>query len=220
MPFFGIGFLILSRSLREAFYLGSFDVKTLPYITATVAVLALPVVGGFVRLLAIYRTKTVMRAVLVLISSGLGLMWPFLRDSKIAVVAFYLWTTLGTLLITSGFWVLTAEQFAVRGAKRLFGLISAGGTAGAMIVGTSLGWLTEALGLYSLVLVLIAMAILIILVQWALPNDVSSRSTPKKEESTSIKESLSLVWNTKHLRILGLIIMTATMASTLIDYQF
>ena len=58
--------------------------------------------------------------------------------TRVLIVLFYLWTALGILLISSGFWVVTSELFAVRSAKRLFGLISAGGTLGAMTMGLSL----------------------------------------------------------------------------------
>ncbi len=50
--FLVIAFLILGRSLREAFYLTSFPIETLPYITAAVAFLSVPTVALFARRLA------------------------------------------------------------------------------------------------------------------------------------------------------------------------
>jgi len=150
--FFGaflvIGFLILARSLREALYLTTFDVKTLPYITAAVAVLGLPTVGLFTQLLSRYGARVTLRRIVLTLMVGLVLLGPLAMRSGMTVVVFYLWTTLGTLLLTSGFWVVTAEYFPLRSAKRLFGFIAAGGTSGAMVIGTSLSWLT---GLFEIV---------------------------------------------------------------------
>ena len=56
----------------------------------------------------------------------------------LSTVAFYVFTALGPLLLTSGLWVVTSERFALRDAKRLFGMIGAGGTLGAMLAGISL----------------------------------------------------------------------------------
>ena len=50
--FFIIAFSILGRSLREGLYLGTFPIETLPYITIAVAVMSVPAVGVFGRLLS------------------------------------------------------------------------------------------------------------------------------------------------------------------------
>ena len=84
-----------------------------------------------------------MRAVIVLASAGLlavygAVMAPTqLLENRPAAVVFYLWTVVATLLLTSGFWIVTSEMFAVREAKRLFGLISAGGALGTFATGLS-----------------------------------------------------------------------------------
>ena len=217
-----IGFLILARSLREALYLTSFNVKTLPYITAAVVILALPTVGLFTKLLARYNTRVVLKGILVAVALGLALLWPLINQSRIAVVAFYLWTALGTLVITSGFWVSTSEYFPLRSAKRLYGLISAGGTAGAMVIGTSLSWVTSQIEIIFLVPALIGMLAVFYLIQVLLPALETSRelSVEAAEEKTSIREGLGLVWQTPHLRLIAMIVATATLATTLLDYQF
>lgn len=211
--------MILGRSLREAFYLTSFDVKTLPYVTAGVAILGLPVIGLFSRLLTRYGSRTTFKVLLIVLGAGLGILWPFLERFRPAVALFYLWTALGEMVLTSGFWVITSEQFALRGAKRLFGLIGAGGTLGAMMTGLSLPWLTRNAEVVQLVPLLIAILILFFLSQFLLPQPLED-DRPGRQEKTSIREGLTLVWKNRHLRTIGLVVMTATMASTLLDYRF
>lgn len=218
--FFVIGFMVLARSLREALYLTAFPVETLPYIMAAVAVLSVPTVAIFGRLLARHAPRTVLTAVALIVATGLVLLWPFATRVGPGVVLFYLWTALGTLLLTSGFWVVTSEYFAVRGAKRLYGLIGAGGTAGAMIVGNALVWLTTRVELIWLVPLLIALLAGLLISQWRLPRSARSSVIGRRRSDGSMRESLVTAWNSPHLRIVALIVFTATVATTLLDYQF
>jgi ATP/ADP translocase len=221
--FLVMSFAILARAMREALYLTAYDVKTLPYIIAAVAVISVPTVGLFARLLLRYSPRKVVMAVQIALSAGLALIWPFLGRSNVPgaeVVAFYLLTALGTLLLTSGFWVVISEYFAVRGAKRLFGLIGAGGTAGTMVTGNSLVWLTRRLDLPWLVILLIAIIGLFFIAQSLLPPLTGAGHEGDDKARTSIPESLKLTWDTPHLRTLAAIVFAVAIATTLLDYQF
>lgn len=214
-----LGFMIVGRSLREAFYLTSFDVKTLPYITASAAVLSLAVVSGYSRFLASRSPLKVLQILLATVFLGVAALWPLIDVSRVAVVVFYLWTSLGAMVLASGFWIVVADIFPLRGAKRLFGLISAGGTAGAMVLGASLGRLTRAVDVFWLVPSLLAFLGFLALVVSLSPHKASEKGT-EAQKRESFGDGLRLLWADGHLRTLGLIVMTATMASTLLDYQF
>ncbi len=219
--FFVMGFLVLARSLREALYLTSFAVETLPYITAAVAVLSVPTVGVFIRLITRHHPKRIFAAVLVALAAGLLLLWPVASRHDAAVVAFYLWTALGTLLITSGFWIVISDYFPVRGAKRLYGLIGAGGTAGAMVMGNSLVWLTRQIDLSWLIPGLILILSITLAVQRLLPHTESSPSQAADDEGdTAMGSALSLVWRSQHLRTVAAIVFIVAVATTMLDYQF
>ncbi len=222
--FCAIAFLILARSLREALYLTSFDVTTLPYITIAVAVLGLPTAGAFTAVMARLEPRAAFRLALVLVSAGLLVLWPLISLSPAAVVAFYLWTALGTLIVTSGFWIVTSEHFALREAKRLFGLIGAGGTLGAMVTGISLRYLTLSFETIELIPLLVGILALLLLFQTLLGKHVQDPTEDlqvgKEEGKASIRQGLSLVWQTPHLRTIALVVFAATIASTLLDYQF
>jgi len=212
--------MIVGRSIREALYLSTFDVKTLPYITASATLLGLPTVGLFTRVLARTSPRSVLLGVLFVVTAGLAALWPFLQHSSIAVVIFYLWTYLGTILLTSGFWIVVSEHFPLRGAKRLYGFISAGGTVGAMVVGTSLTWLTKVYGIEGLIPFLFSFLLLFFLIQVFLPQTDRAQTEGPSESSASLLESLKEVVDHPHLRSIAGIVMLATLASTLLDYQF
>jgi AAA family ATP:ADP antiporter len=176
--FLFMAFNILARSLRETLYLSTFDVKSLPYIIAAVAFLSLPVVGAFTSMLARFSPGRVLRDLTEILVVGLAVLWPFAARSGAATIVFYLWTALGTLLFGSGFWVMTSELFPVRGAKRVFGIISAGGTAGALIMGVSLRSLARLIELTWMIPMLMALLLLFLLVQFSLPKQDERRISP------------------------------------------
>lgn len=214
--------LTLGRALREGLYLDNFAVDTLPYVTAAVALLGLPLAQRFSRFLARYELTRVLMGLILVEAAGLALLWlaagvtAWLRP---AIVAFYLWTALGLLLLTSGFWVLTAERFPLRGAKRLYGLVSAGGTAGAMTAGLALGALAEDIDLRLLVPLLIA--ILLLFLALVLAQRDGARPAERGEEARGgLLSGLGEVWGNTHLRVIALMVICATGASALVDYQF
>ena len=145
--FLVMSFSISARSLREAFFIDEFAVESLPYVIVLTALVSLPSVGAFSRLMAHHEPEAVYQRLISMLIAGLVVLWilnslvsepgpvdvsrppevsPLLDG--LSIVAFYVFTALGTLLLTSGFWVVTSERFALRDAKRLFGMIGAGGT--------------------------------------------------------------------------------------------
>jgi len=222
--FLVMAFLVLARSLREALYLSAFDVRTLPYITGAVALLSIPIVGAFSKMLARYSPKKVLIGLLFILAAGLvalwalAVAWAVTEFRSAAIVTFYLWTALGTLLLTSGFWVVTSEFFPVRGAKRLFGLIGAGGTAGAMVMGSLLIWLARHFTPVWLQLWLVGLLVLFFCALQFLPKiEVAAAA---KQEGSSTLESAVAVWKSPHLRTIGWIIFVVGVATALLDYQF
>ena len=219
--FFVISFLILGRSLREALYLSTFPVETLPYITASVAFLSVPSVVAFARLISRHDPQTVLRGVMLVLAAGIAAAWWLTMRAPAAVILFYLWVALGTLLITSGFWLVTAELFPVRGARRLFGLIGAGGTLGAMVTGNTLAIIADDVELGFLVPGLVVILVLFFLVTLALPRPATAATTTYPGAvSPSVWKGLRRATRSRHLRTIALIVFTATVASTLVDYQF
>jgi ATP/ADP translocase len=223
--FLVIAFLVLARSLRESIYITVFPVESLPYVVGAVALASVPTVGIFARQLSRHEPRRVLLGTVVLMAAGLTVLWPFATRLPIAVVAFYIWTALSALLLTSGFWIVTSEYFPVRGAKRLYGLIGAGGTAGAMVMGNSISWLLSRLSIASLVPVLVALLVAFMVVQSFLPAMAGGQPGDDVRDAgetrpSAIREGLTLVWQTPHLRTIAFIVASATVASTLVDYQF
>ncbi len=218
--FLVLSFLILARSIREALYLSQFPVETLPYVTGASVLLAVPAVAAFIRLLGRVSPRAAYQSLILIIGLALTGLWILLPVHRAATVAFYVVTDGGAVLLASGFWVIVSELFPVRDAKRLFGLISAGGTLGAMTSGLSIGRLTAWLGgSIPLIGVLLLFLALLAVLQTLLPRSVQVSSN-ESEKPAGLGTAITTIRATPHLRLIALVVFAATFATTLLDYQF
>ncbi len=107
---------------------------------------------------------------------------------------FFIWASVYNLFIVSVFWSFMADSFSTEQAKRLFGIIAAGGTAGALTGPALTAVLVMALGPTNLLLVsaaflLIAVGCIYRIIAWkkSVTNDVL-----QKGESTAVLPDVSV----------------------------
>lgn len=216
-----MAFVVLSRALREALFLASFDASYLPYIGGAAIGLGLAGAGLFASALGRRQPKPVLRVVISSLGIALAFLYPFLDRSDPVVVLFYLSTAVGTLLLTSGFWLVTSELFAVREAKRLFGLVSAGGTLGMLVAGTSIRPLLSRFEPRDLVFVLIGLLGLGLLLNEVIARDRREAAAPKdRDAARSRGEGIRLVLEEPQVRLIASVLLLIGAASALVDYQF
>ncbi|MBT8478975.1 MAG: hypothetical protein KJO06_08665 [Gemmatimonadetes bacterium] len=224
--FFIMGFAVMAGALREAFYLAYFGSDTLPYILYAGLVVGLPAVAVFSRLMVSRVPRMVMRSVVAVSCAGLLVVYVLVLlpgpplDSRLASVVFYLWTVVAALLLTSGFWIIVSDVFAVREAKRLFGLISAGGAAGTLVTGVSLSMLLTRFQPVHLVPLLIAFLGLAQLTLELMPRDRLRRGRSEAVRDTRGRlESLRTLTSNRHLRLIAGIVLLASAASYIVSWQ-
>ena len=218
--FFLLSFTILTRSLRESLFLASQPIEKLPLMTGAVVLFSLPLVGRFSQLMGRHRPRRVLSRLTLLVVAGLLALGKLLPHQPWAIPALYLWTAMGSLLMASGFWMVAAELFPLRGAKRLFSLISAGGTLGAMVTGLSLSWLTRQVDLNLLVLLSAVPPLLFLLSIYLLPGGEKEPLPLPATKGPPLLEAARTTWREKHLRLMAGIIFVATTVMTLVDFQF
>jgi AAA family ATP:ADP antiporter len=95
---------------------------------------------------------------LVYLFFAVGLMiflacFSLLDDISWAARVFYVWVSVYNLFVVSVFWSFVSDIFRREQGKRLFGLIAAGGSLGAVTGPTLAAWLAQVLGVASLLLV-------------------------------------------------------------------
>jgi AAA family ATP:ADP antiporter len=80
---------------------------------------------------------------------------------------FYVWMSVFNLFITMVFWALMADRFSLAQSKRLFGVIAAGGTLGAIFGSWLASQLAERLGTPALLLIAVASLVVATVAAWA-----------------------------------------------------
>ena len=224
--FFTMGFGVLAGALRDAFYLGNFDADTLPYVLYASIVVGLPAVALFSRLMARRSPHKVIRVVTAITAAGLLLLYALTLlpdvgpDTRTASVIFYLWTVVAALLLTSGFWIVVSEVFAVREAKRLFGLISAGGAMGALVTGVSLSALLTRFPPVHLVPLLVALLLGSLVVVELVPHDrlAGGRDSRGPSDGRSFG-GLRALASSRHLCLVAAIVLLTSAASYVVSWQ-
>ncbi len=66
--------------------------------------------------------------------------------------AFFVWVSVYNLFVVSVFWSLLADLFTGAQGRRLFGVVAAGGSAGALLGSATVAWLAGSLGVANLLL--------------------------------------------------------------------
>jgi len=219
--FFLLSFMVLSRSLRESLFLANFDIGKLPLMTGTAVLFNLLAVGQFSRLLVDFKPRQILTILSLVLVVGLVILWGLLPVFAWAIGGLYVLTTVGSLLMASGFWVMVAEVFPLRGAKRLFSLIAAGGTLGALITGFSISPVTQVMELSWLVLFSALLPLAFLVLVYLLPvTETEARSPIQDKGGIALLEASRATWGNRQLRLMAGIIFLATLVMTLIDFQF
>ena len=216
--FLVMSFLVLSRALREAAYLDVFDASTLPYVMGGVVALSFPAAGAFSKALELVNPRRAMRALSLFLAVAVAAIWPFIDDSATGVVVFYLVTAVGTVLLTSGFWLVVSEMLVVREAKRLFGLISAGGTLGVLVTGLAVGAAVQRVEPSLLVPALVFLLLAAAALNEFVPRDRMSLNP--SGPAVRWTETVAMVARNEHVRTLTLVVLLVAALGTIVDFQF
>jgi ATP:ADP antiporter, AAA family len=123
--------------------------------TAVVTLLVTPAFGYLVsrfRRMVFITTNYLFFAASLLVFYGLLVLTPEAVGERTGQV-FYVWFSVFNLFATMVFWALMADRFSLEQSKRLFAVIAAGGTVGAIYGPTLAMFLAEPLGTPGLLLI-------------------------------------------------------------------
>lgn len=138
---------------------------------------------------------------------------------------FFVWVSVFNLFAVSVFWSFMADIYSTAQAKRLYGFIAAGGTSGALagpLLTASLVGVVGAKGLMlvSAALLVLAIAMLVRLRQWAgHPPEASRASGPAAEMQGSVWSGIVDVLRTPRLLGICLYLLAFALLSTFLYFQ-
>jgi ATP:ADP antiporter, AAA family len=143
-----------------------------------------------------------------------------------AARAFFVWTSVYNLFVVSVFWSFMADLYTNEQAKRLFGFVSAGGTAGALTGPVLAAALARPLGAASLLLVaagFLGVAVLCIRQLIASADDrpgvAAQPSAAARPLGGGILQAIPLVLRSPYLLGIALFMLLFTTASTVLYFQ-
>jgi AAA family ATP:ADP antiporter len=221
---FAVGAFLTGRTVRDALFLAHSDRSTLAwmYVASAVAVTCAGLIYG--RLATRIRRDSMALGTASLLAVGFVGAWGLERIHAVWVYsAIYVYVEVMGALVLVQFWTLANELFNAREAKRLYGLIGAGGTFANIIIGLLAARIATAFGTSSLLLM-----VAVLLVGAAAASLAGGRigrqrlfaravtgKTPGKRSGGA-----SRVLNDGHLRAVALLSAVTFFTTTLIDFQF
>ncbi|HEY4645775.1 MAG TPA: MFS transporter [Steroidobacteraceae bacterium] len=148
------GYFML-RPVRETVgtVLGEEEVSNLFVVTWGASILVIPLYG---LLCSVLPRSVLLPLIYGIVSASLLGVWALLEanpDSHGAARFFYVWISVLNLFIVSVFWTFMVDMFSSGQAKRLFGIIAAGGTLGGLLGPILTDVLVEPLGRNNLLLI-------------------------------------------------------------------
>ena len=209
---------VAGKATRDALFLSSFPVTSLPRIVIASALLSALVVLAWAQLLN--RRGPYPLMALAFVVSGLAMLaigFAMPRAPGLAVIAAYMHVAvLGPVLI-SGFWSLLTERFDPRAAKRTFGRVAAYGALGGLAGGVLAERVTTWAGAATMLPVLGGLH----LACAAFTAGVRPRPAHPAEAALDPPlQGVRVLLRTPYLRSLGSLVLLGAVSAALLDYVF
>ena len=193
---------------------------TLNFFLSAAAVL---VYGGAVSRLRLRRLVPTIYTFFALSFLAFFLATQVLADTRLIDQAFYVWVSFFALFHVSVFWSFMAGIYSREQSKRLFGLIGAGASIGAVIGPTIPVFFSEWLGVYPLLLIaallLIAVLPLIFVLERTGPQHLSSADAAPESIGGSFVDGFIDFVGHRFLLGIGLFILLYTVMSTFVYFE-
>ena len=221
--FLTITVLYVLKPVRSSLFLEELGSHNLRYVYLGEGVFLLFVTWLYVQLAKLLPRKVFFTGLLlVFISNLLIFWWLFHRHTPYLSAFFYIWVACFSIVSVTQFWTLANDIFDPLEAKRLFGLIisggSAGGVLGGLLTNRAVHWMpTEDLLLLSCIL--LGGCIFVVSLLWkhlpASSAGASRVSSPIESQSTR-----KLFLTSPYLWMLAGVVLMAKVGSTIVDNQF
>ena len=228
--FFLIASLLVIKPVRNSLFLSEIGASKLPYAFILVAFFSAGIVALFSKYSKKFHIGRLTRSVMNISIVSLITLWSLLHygiETKLFIYVFYVWVALFGVITTMQFWLLSNYVFSIRQAKRLFGLIGAGGISGGIFGGYLTSYLAPNIGTENLLLVSsFFLFICIYLGKYVWVNygrkNYSERisKTTQLEASEREESSFNIIRKSKYLTLFASIVGISVLVSNLVDYQF
>ncbi len=222
----GVSTFIIGRAVRDALFLSRYNIGSLPYMYVLVAILVSISALIYSRYIKSLKTSSVIIFIDFLFSALFVLFWLAikLKLSNYIYPLLYIFVEIAGSLIIVPFWTFANEIYTSREAKRLFGIIGAGGVLANVAAGGLTKIIVHNVGTENLLIicsVILAFAAVIIFKISKCTEVINILpSTEQKRQSQNVLRDISNIFSEDYTRKLALIVIVMAIVITSVDYQF
>ena len=218
---------IAGKAVRDALYLASLDVTSLPAMVMATAVVSIGLVAATSKGLREVSPATFVPIAFILSAVMLIVEWLLLPFApRTAAILVYLQVSGVGPLLGSGFWLIATERFDPHTAKKRFGQIAGAGTLGGLVG----GFVSERVGIvFGVAAMLPVLAAASLYCAWVIRRLAVSyaRATTAKAVDVapdlapeSPRPGLRVLHDAPYLRNLAGLVLVGTLSAALLDYLF
>jgi ATP/ADP translocase/HEAT repeat protein len=219
------------KIVKDALFLSRFPITQLPYVYLLAALLAGVVIGIYSRYTSRLSLSQVILGSHAVIISNVIIFWLViaLYDFGWVLYAFYMWSAIVGLVAVAQFWTLANDMFNPREGKRLFGILTAAGTLGAMTGGFGANLaVTVLFGTNQLLWLIVVLFAGAFGVAWfavregqrVLAATHREEVPPGEMQAREANGIIGTLRGSHYLQAIAALIFVSVIVSTLIDYQF
>ena len=228
-------FLIISSYMmgkvaRDALFLARFRAEQLPYADISCGILVGFVVAAYVRMARRTSLRNLLIGSQLFLAANCGVFWVLAKFYHPAWLypVFYIWVGIFGVLAPTQIWTLANYLLTTREAKQVFGMVGGGAILGSIFAGFLSMSLARRFGTESLLLGMVPFLVIssvLIYAAWRTANfKLTGSKEPRVEspenEQKDVHGSLRLVFSSKYLRALAVIIWISSFVTTLTGWQF
>ncbi len=218
---FSLSFSLISATIsgktaRDTFFLNQFDISYLPlmFVASAIAVgIFVPLYSRLLKKKGPYNTLLITGAI-----SATSLAVIQFTIIRWMVPILYVWMEVVATVLAFQIWTIAADLFDSRQAKRLYGILAAGGSISFLFIGLWLKPFIAKFGSGSILQLTILFILLAMGLSFSirkLPNRSGAR-TDRPIKATNDKESLF----TPYLKSVALMTIMIGIVTTIVDFQF
>ncbi|HUS08206.1 MAG TPA: Npt1/Npt2 family nucleotide transporter [Bryobacteraceae bacterium] len=213
------------KPVSRSMFLNKFDIDKLPYLYILIAAVGGVLAYGYTHIAVKWSLKSAV-AVATMFSIGcLFAIW-YLLALNLAwmLYVFNIFVSLFSIMLVSQGWLVAANVFTTREAKRLYGILGVGSVFGAAFGGSFTALTVKYLGTRNLLLAsaaMVAFSYLAFLAAVAQKGvSLAGVKGAEEEEGFSFKDIAVSIGKYRHLQVIIAIISMTYIVDVMVEYQF
>jgi AAA family ATP:ADP antiporter len=216
---------LLAKPIRNGLFLAKYGAHQLVYVYVGVPLALSAAVPLFGRLSARLNQRTITTGTLIFFCLNVIGFWYAFRFLNVPGLPaiFYIWVNCYGIIVPVQAWTFANRVFDTRQARRLFGLIGSGASAGAIVGGLLARVLVGELGTVNLLLVLaglIAACAVVVNLGWKVRRRDTSYGSTTGKTPLAFGDTARLIARDPYLRLIAAMVFIVAIVTQWSQFQF